>query len=74
MVENNDNIQQRDEDNNKRCRRYNKRKREDCMLLGGDFNWRIEERGARNWEEERGDGEKIQRQGKCRGEKTDGID
>jgi hypothetical protein len=26
MVENNDNIQQRDEDNKKRCRRYNKRR------------------------------------------------
>jgi hypothetical protein len=30
--------------------------REECMLLGGDFNGRIGERGARNWEEERGDG------------------
>jgi hypothetical protein len=26
------------------------------MLLGGDFNGRIGERGARNWEEEKGDG------------------
>jgi hypothetical protein len=30
--------------------------REECMLLGGDFNGRIGERGARNWEEEKGDG------------------
>jgi hypothetical protein len=27
---------------------------EDRILSGGDFNWRIGERGARNWEEERG--------------------
>jgi hypothetical protein len=33
--------------------------------LGGDFNGRIGERGARNREEERG-------MGKCRGEETDG--
>jgi hypothetical protein len=34
-----------------------KENREDCILLGGDFsNGRIGERGARNWEEERGDG------------------
>jgi hypothetical protein len=38
-----------------------KENRENCMLLGGDFNGRIGERGARNWEEEREDGEKIQR-------------
>jgi hypothetical protein len=49
--------------------------REDCMFLGGDFNGRIEERGARNWEEEGGGGKKIQRQGgKCRGEETDEMD
>jgi hypothetical protein len=30
--------------------------REECMLMGGDFNGRIGERGARNWEEKRGDG------------------
>jgi hypothetical protein len=30
--------------------------REECMLLGGDFNGRIGERGVRNWEEEKGDG------------------
>ncbi|KAH0814053.1 hypothetical protein GEV33_008739 [Tenebrio molitor] len=30
--------------------------REECMLLGGDFNGRIGERGARNWEEEKEDG------------------
>jgi hypothetical protein len=32
--------------------------REECMLLGGDFNGRIGERGARNWEEEKGDGKR----------------
>jgi hypothetical protein len=31
-----------------------KENREDCILLGGDFNGRIGERGARNWKEERG--------------------
>jgi hypothetical protein len=53
-----------------------KENREDRILSGGDFNWRIGERGARNWEEERGGWEKkIQRQGgKCRGEETDGMD
>jgi hypothetical protein len=50
-----------------------KENREDCMLLEGDFKGRIGERGVRDWEEEREDGEKIQTQGKCRGEKTDGI-
>jgi hypothetical protein len=29
---------------------------EDCILLGGNFNGRIGERGARNWEEERENG------------------
>jgi hypothetical protein len=31
-----------------------KENREDCIFLGGDFNWRIGERGPKNWEEERG--------------------
>jgi hypothetical protein len=31
---------------------------DDCMLLGRDFNERIGERGAINWEEERGDGKR----------------
>jgi hypothetical protein len=45
-----------------------KEKREDRILLGGDFNGRIGERGARNWEK------KIQKQGRqCRGEQTDGT-
>jgi hypothetical protein len=35
-----------------------KEKREECMLLGGNFNGRIEKRGARNWEEEREDGKR----------------
>ncbi|KAJ3621436.1 hypothetical protein MTP99_003566 [Tenebrio molitor] len=35
-----------------------KENREDCILLGGDFNGRIGERGARNWEEERADGKR----------------
>jgi hypothetical protein len=61
----------------KTCRRHNEKKnREDCILLGGDFNGRIGERGTRNWEEERADGKRnSQRQGgKCRGEETDGMD
>jgi hypothetical protein len=33
-----------------------KENREDRILLGGDFNGRIGERGAGNWEEERGYG------------------
>jgi hypothetical protein len=35
-----------------------KENREDCILLGGDFNGEIGERGARNWKEERGDGKR----------------
>jgi endonuclease/exonuclease/phosphatase (EEP) superfamily protein YafD len=35
-----------------------KENREDPILLGGDFNGRIGERGARNLEEERGDGKR----------------
>ncbi|KAJ3629187.1 hypothetical protein MTP99_013596 [Tenebrio molitor] len=31
---------------------------EDRILLGGDFNGRTRERGARNWEPERGDGKR----------------
>jgi hypothetical protein len=31
-----------------------KENREEFMLMGGDFNGRIGERGARNWEEEKG--------------------
>jgi hypothetical protein len=27
--------------------------RNECMLVGGDLNGRIGERGARNWEEEK---------------------
>jgi hypothetical protein len=45
-----------------------KENREDRILLEEDFNGRIGERGARNWEK------KIQKQGgKCRGEQTDGM-
>jgi hypothetical protein len=45
------------------------------MLVRGDFNGRIGERGARNWEEEKGDGKKNKRQGgKCRGEEADGVE
>jgi hypothetical protein len=32
-----------------------KENREDRILLWGDFNGRIRERGARNWEEEKSD-------------------
>jgi hypothetical protein len=35
-----------------------KKDREECLLAGGDFNGRIGERGARNWEEEKGDGKR----------------
>jgi hypothetical protein len=35
--------------------------REECMLVGGDFNGRIGERGARNWEERRGMGKEKQK-------------
>jgi hypothetical protein len=35
-----------------------KENREDCILLGGDFNGRIGDRGARNYEEERGKGKR----------------
>jgi hypothetical protein len=35
-----------------------KENREDRILLGGEFNERIGERGARKWEEERGDGKR----------------
>jgi hypothetical protein len=38
-----------------------KENREECMLMGGDFNGRIGERGARNWEEEGGWEKKIQK-------------
>jgi hypothetical protein len=35
-----------------------KENRENCIFLVGDFNGRIGERGARNWEEEKGDGKR----------------
>jgi hypothetical protein len=35
-----------------------KENRDDRILFGGDFNGRIGERGARNWEEERDDGKR----------------
>jgi endonuclease/exonuclease/phosphatase (EEP) superfamily protein YafD len=47
-----------------------KENKEESILLGGDFNGRIGERRARNWEEK-----KIQRQGgKGRVEETHGMD
>jgi hypothetical protein len=53
-----------------------KKNREDRIVLGRNFNGKIGGRGARNWEEERGEWEKKeQRQGgKCTGEekKMDG--
>jgi hypothetical protein len=44
-----------------------KENKKECMLMGGNFNGRIGERGARNWEEEKGNGKrKSQKQGgKC---------
>jgi hypothetical protein len=38
-----------------------KENRHEWMLLGGDFNERIEERGPRNWEEEMADGKENPR-------------
>jgi hypothetical protein len=35
-----------------------KENREDRILLGGDFNGRIGERGVRNWGQERGNGKR----------------
>jgi hypothetical protein len=35
-----------------------KENREDRILLGRDFNWRIGEKGAKNWEEQRGNGKR----------------
>jgi hypothetical protein len=35
-----------------------KENREECMLMRGDFNGRIGERGARSWEEERRHGKR----------------
>jgi hypothetical protein len=35
-----------------------KENREECMLMKGVFNGRIGGRGARNWEEESGDGKR----------------
>jgi hypothetical protein len=35
-----------------------KENREDRILLGGEFNGRIGERGASNWEVDKGDGKK----------------
>jgi hypothetical protein len=75
-VETNDKIQQRDEDNKKRCRRYNKTKhgRMYAHLRGFQLENRRKRskkmgRGEEGWEK------KIQKQGgKCRGEETDGMD
>jgi hypothetical protein len=61
VVENNSSVQQRDEENNIRVEDIMKKDREECMLVGGDFNGRIGERGARNWEEERGMGKEKQK-------------
>jgi hypothetical protein len=38
-----------------------KENRQEWMLLGGNFNGRIEERGPRNWEEEMTDGKENPR-------------
>jgi hypothetical protein len=52
-----------------------KENREECMLMGRDFNGRIRERGTGNWQEERWNGKKIQKQDrKRRGEETDVMD
>ncbi|KAH0821738.1 hypothetical protein GEV33_001053 [Tenebrio molitor] len=58
MVENNDNIQKRDKDNKKSCRRRNEEKQGRSYTFGRGLNGRIRERGARNGEEERVDGKR----------------
>ncbi|KAH0821337.1 hypothetical protein GEV33_001453 [Tenebrio molitor] len=52
-----------------------KENKEDCILLGGDFNGNIGESEGKNWEENRGEGKKSKDNiGKCRGEESDGVD
>jgi hypothetical protein len=58
MVENNDNVQKRDKDNKKSCRRRNEEKQGRSYTFGRGLNGRIRERGARNGEEERVDGKR----------------
>jgi hypothetical protein len=53
-----------------------KKDRKECILVGGDFNGRIGKRGARNWEEEKGDDkrqtkDKVENAGE---EEADGVD
>jgi hypothetical protein len=65
MVENNDNIQKRDKDNKKTCRRRNERKQGTSYTLGRGLQQ--ENRSKRS--------KKMQRQsGKCRGEENDAMD
>jgi hypothetical protein len=47
---------------------------EECMLMGGDFNGRIGERGARNWEEEEEGGGMGKENPKNKVENADGMD
>jgi hypothetical protein len=58
MNENNDNIQWRDEDNKKTCRRRNEKKTGKIVYSCEETSTSIGERRARNWEEERGDGKR----------------
>jgi hypothetical protein len=58
MSENYDNIQKEMRTTRRPVEDAMKENREDLILLGGDFNGRIGERGTRNWEEETGDGER----------------
>jgi hypothetical protein len=38
---------------------------EECMLIGGDFSGKIRERGARNWEEQKGEREVLPEEPVC---------
>jgi hypothetical protein len=65
MVENNDNIQKRDKDNKKTCRRRNERKQGTSYTLGRGLQQENMSKRSK----------KMQRQdGKWRGEETDEMD
>ncbi|KAH0820249.1 hypothetical protein GEV33_002542 [Tenebrio molitor] len=53
VVENNSSVQQRDEENNIRVEDIMKKDREECMLVGGDFNGRIAKDKVENAEGKR---------------------
>jgi hypothetical protein len=59
MVENNDNRQQRDEDNNKMCRRYNKGKQRRLCALGRGLQQQ-QETGKREGDGKRKSKDKVE--------------